>query len=178
MGLSHTNINPKQLLAFLSATTVICSHQTRRHPFLTSSCTTILHPRFGGLDGKESTCSVGDPGSVPGSGRSSGEGNGCPTPVFLPGESHRQRNLVGYSPWGHRESDMTKRLTLLDMENFSAARQSGQNPSKPLPSVMVVFSLSSHWEGRPAPPTVVRNQPGMEMPAQGSTPGCQSALSV
>ena len=26
-----------------------------------------------------------------------------PTPVFLPGESHGQRNLVGYSPWGHTE---------------------------------------------------------------------------
>ena len=30
------------------------------------------------------------------------------TPVFLPGESHGQRSLVGYSPWGHKESDMTK----------------------------------------------------------------------
>ena len=29
------------------------------------------------------------------------------TPVFLPGESHGQRSLAGYSPWGHRESDMT-----------------------------------------------------------------------
>ena len=28
-----------------------------------------------------------------------------PTPVFLPGESHEQRNLVGYSPWGRKESD-------------------------------------------------------------------------
>ena len=28
-----------------------------------------------------------------------------PTPVFLPGESHGQRSLVGYSPWGHKESD-------------------------------------------------------------------------
>ena len=27
-----------------------------------------------------------------------------PTPVFLPGESHGQRSLVGYSPWGHKES--------------------------------------------------------------------------
>ena len=27
-----------------------------------------------------------------------------PTPLFLPGKSHRQRNLVGYSQWGHRES--------------------------------------------------------------------------
>ena len=34
-----------------------------------------------------------------------------PTPVFLPGEFHEQRSLVGYSPWGHRESDMTERLT-------------------------------------------------------------------
>ena len=29
-----------------------------------------------------------------------------PTPVFLLGKSHRQRSLVGYSPWGHKESDM------------------------------------------------------------------------
>ena len=28
--------------------------------------------------------------------------------VFLPGESHRQRNLIGYSPWCHKESDTTK----------------------------------------------------------------------
>ena len=31
-----------------------------------------------------------------------------PTPVFLPGESHGQRNLVGYSPWGCQESDTTE----------------------------------------------------------------------
>ena len=31
-----------------------------------------------------------------------------PTPVFFPGESHGQRSLVGYSPWGHRESDTTE----------------------------------------------------------------------
>ena len=30
-----------------------------------------------------------------------------PTPVFLPGEFHGQRSLVGYSPWGHKGSDMT-----------------------------------------------------------------------
>ena len=33
-----------------------------------------------------------------------------PTPVFLPGESHGQRSLVGYSPQGHKESDTTERL--------------------------------------------------------------------
>ena len=31
-----------------------------------------------------------------------------PTLVFLPGELHGQRSLVGYSPWGHKESDMTE----------------------------------------------------------------------
>ena len=31
-----------------------------------------------------------------------------PTLVFLPGESHGQRSLVGYSPWGHKESDTTE----------------------------------------------------------------------
>ena len=34
-----------------------------------------------------------------------------PTPVFLPGESHGQRSLAGYSPWGHKELDMTEWLT-------------------------------------------------------------------
>ena len=36
-----------------------------------------------------------------------------PTPVFLPRESHGQRNLEGYSPWGRKELNMTKWLTLL-----------------------------------------------------------------
>ena len=34
-----------------------------------------------------------------------------PTLVFLSGEFHGQRSLVGYCPWGHKESDMTERLT-------------------------------------------------------------------
>ena len=35
-----------------------------------------------------------------------------PTAVFLPGEFHGQRSLVGYSPWGRKESDTTERLHL------------------------------------------------------------------
>ena len=35
-----------------------------------------------------------------------------PTPVFLAGESHGWRSLVGYSPWGRKESDMTKATSL------------------------------------------------------------------
>jgi len=36
-----------------------------------------------------------------------------PTPVFLPEEFHGQRSLAGYSPWGHKDLDMTELLTLL-----------------------------------------------------------------
>ena len=35
-----------------------------------------------------------------------------PTPVLLPGESHGQKNLVGNSEWGRKESDTTERLSL------------------------------------------------------------------
>ena len=35
-----------------------------------------------------------------------------PTPVFLPGETHGQGNLAGYSPWIHKELDTTEQLTL------------------------------------------------------------------
>ena len=35
-----------------------------------------------------------------------------PIPVFLPRESHRQRSLVGYSTWGHKESDTIEQITL------------------------------------------------------------------
>ena len=36
----------------------------------------------------------------------------APTPVFLPGEPHGQRSLVGYSPWSHKESDTTEQIPL------------------------------------------------------------------
>ena len=35
------------------------------------------------------------------------------TPLFLPGEFHGQWGLVGYRPWGHKQSNMTERLTLI-----------------------------------------------------------------
>ena len=35
-----------------------------------------------------------------------------PTPVFLPGDSHGQRSLAGYSPWGYKESDTTEQLNM------------------------------------------------------------------
>ena len=51
---------------------------------------------FGGSDSKESACSAGDPGLIPGSGRSiPWRREWLPTLVFLPGEFHGQRSLVG-----------------------------------------------------------------------------------
>ena len=35
-----------------------------------------------------------------------------PTPVFLPGESHGPRSLVGYSPWGRKQSETTEQLQI------------------------------------------------------------------
>ena len=43
---------------------------------------------------------AGDPGSIPGPGRSPGEGNGNPLQYSCLGKSHGHRSLVGYSPWG------------------------------------------------------------------------------
>ena len=53
-----------------------------------------------------------DAGSIPGPGRSSGEGMAT-TPVFLPGKSHGQRSLAGYSPWGCKELDTTEHALFL-----------------------------------------------------------------
>ena len=51
---------------------------------------------------KNLPANAGATGSIPELGRSLGEGNGNPLPVFLPETSHGQRSLAGYSPWGRR----------------------------------------------------------------------------
>ena len=62
----------------------------------------------GGSDGKESACNVGDLGLNPGLGRCPGGGHGNPLQYSCLENPHGQRSLVGYSPWGHKESDTTK----------------------------------------------------------------------
>ena len=61
-------------------------------------------PRW--LSGKESACSAEDSDSVPGSGRSPGEGNGNALQYSCLGKSHGQRSLAGYSPRDPVELDM------------------------------------------------------------------------
>ena len=62
------------------------------------------------LSGKESACQCRRHGFDPWVGKIPWSRKWQPTLVLLPGESHGQRSLAGYSPWGRRESDMTYRL--------------------------------------------------------------------
>ena len=69
---------------------------------------------------KESACNTGDQGSIPGSGRFPWRREWLPSPVFLPGEFHGQRNLSSCSPWSCKELDTIKQLTL-SLFSFSSA---------------------------------------------------------
>ena len=64
-----------------------------------------------GSDGKESACNSGDLGLIPGLERSSGGGHGNPLQYSCLENPHGQRSLVGYSPWGRKEKDMTEQLS-------------------------------------------------------------------
>ena len=69
-------------------------------------------PRW--LSGKESTCwcrSYRRHGFDPWVGKIPWRRKGQSASVFLPGESHGERSQAGYSPWSHKESDMTEQLS-------------------------------------------------------------------
>ena len=66
----------------------------------------------GGSEGKASACNAGDPGLIPGLGRCPGEGNENPLQYSCLEKSHGQMSLVGYSPWGCKESDTTEQRHL------------------------------------------------------------------
>ena len=63
-----------------------------------------------------------------------------PTPVFLPGEFHGQRRLEGYSPWGHKESDMAGQLTHTEAPEDSGASFSVISGSLCLQDLRIVTS--------------------------------------
>ena len=65
----------------------------------------------GGSDGRESAYNEGDLGSILGLGKSPGGRHGTPFQYSNLENNHGQRNLVGYSPWGCKESDTTERLS-------------------------------------------------------------------
>ena len=63
-------------------------------------------------DGKESTCNVRDLGSIPGLGISPGGGHGNSLQYSCLENSHGQRSMAGYSPWGCKRSDQTEQLSI------------------------------------------------------------------
>ena len=62
---------------------------------------------LGGSDSKESTCNVGDLSPIPELGRSARGGHDNPLQYPCLKNPHGEWSLVGYSPWGHKVSDMT-----------------------------------------------------------------------
>ena len=78
--------------------------------FMVSFALQKLINLISGSDSKASACNAGDPGSIPGSGRSLEEGLATHSNIFA-GKSHGQWNLADYSPWDRQESDMTELLT-------------------------------------------------------------------
>ena len=67
---------------------------------------------------KNSPANAGDSSSVPELGRCPGEENGNLTPAFLPGESHGQRSLAGYSPWCRKRvgHDLVTNNNVVDLQ--------------------------------------------------------------
>ena len=90
---------------------------------LCKHCNFRLSPHFfnfpcfpGGPSGKESACQYRKPkkhGLDPWVGKILWRRKWQPTPVFLPGKYHGQRSLEGYTPWAHRDWDMTKQLSTI-----------------------------------------------------------------
>ena len=74
----------------------------------TSSSSNSVLPCW--FSGKESAWQCGRLEFYPWVGKMPWRREWQPTPVFLPGKSHGQRSLAGYSPWDHKESDMIEQL--------------------------------------------------------------------
>ena len=82
----------------------------------------------GGSNGKECACNAGDLGSIPGLGRSPGEGNGSPLQYSCL-KKPIERSLAGYSPWAHKELDTTERLSHLLVTNVCIPRWTSSKES-------------------------------------------------
>ena len=98
-------------------------------PFCCMCSTNLGFP--GGSVGKESTCNAGDLGSVPGLGRSPGGGGHSNPPQYSCLENpHGERSLGGTPQWGHKESEMTERLSATcDPEEADSVCQSSPVPT-------------------------------------------------
>ena len=104
----------------------------------------------GGSDSKVSSRNVGHLGSIPGLGRYPGEGNGNPLQYSWPRKFHGWRSLVGYSPWGLKESDRTEWLHFhfhFPLTHTSASGPTHNSRLKPLLSSQArsAHHTTSQW---------------------------------
>ena len=129
MQLVHCGLSllpdPTQHAEHLSLETHCCSTQAFIFRSLPSSS-----------NGKESACSMGDLGSIPGWGRSPGEGHGNPLQYSCLESPIWQRSLAGYSLWGLKESDTAEQLTL------SRGQWALDWPFRGKPAVRLPFQVS------------------------------------
>ena len=117
-GEAHARFGRKVDFPGPASTFLIClqSWKESKHRYLTV-LTSLGHLRVpGGSVVKNLPAKAGGVGSLPGLGRSLPEGNGQATPVFLPGKCHGRRSLVGYSPRGRKELDMTEQLHFTSLQ--------------------------------------------------------------
>ena len=99
----HLSIHPSNHLSILSVPTFFSSSFSSFLP-----CFPPTYPSSWASQVLANAGDKRDVGSITGSGRFPWRRPWRLTPVFLPGESHGQRSLAGYSPWGHNESHMTE----------------------------------------------------------------------
>ena len=96
------------------------------------------------LSGKEFSCNAGDMGSIPrsGSGRSPGGGSGNPLQCSCLKKSRRQGSLVGYSPWGLKELDTAKHLSIPGGYDGNLCGHLLVSPPAPIPPLLAAVPLS------------------------------------
>ena len=109
----------------------------------------------GGSDGKDSACNVGDLGSIPGFRRSPGDGN--PLQYSCLENPNGQRNLVGYSPWGCKESDMTEWL---------------------ITAILLKYYLSTAKFGKLQWPQVLKKSVFIPIPKKGNAKECSNYCTI
>ena len=117
----------KDCSAFIFDWRVVLGEENGLHLFSLNNLRVFTPPGFpGGSEVKAAACNVGDQVLIPGSGKIPWRRKWQPTPVLLPGESHGRLSLVGYNPWGCKESDTTEQLHFTSLgEPWEEAEERG-----------------------------------------------------
>ena len=95
------------------------------------------------------------------------------TPVFLPGEFHRQKSLVGYYPWGHKELDVTERLSLYTLLLRQWKKES--QVSKYRSCLVAISCLTLLWPHGLQPTRLLYPQ---DFPGKNTGMGCHFLLAL